>query len=144
MPLYQAVVLAIIQALTEFLPVSSSGHLIVIPKLLGWNDGGLTFDIALHAGTLVAIVIYFFRDWIQIIGQGLGLNIGNDPELKHNRAMLWLLAAASIPAGIVGIVFGKQAESSWRNPYLIGSMLIVIGVLMWIGERAQKGYKRLG
>jgi len=143
MPIYQAVVLAIIQALTEFLPVSSSGHLIVVPKLLGWNDGGLTFDIALHAGTLVAIIIYFFRDWVQIIGQGLGLNIGHNPELKANPRLLWLFVVGSIPAGIVGVVFGKQAESSWRDLYLIGSMLIVIGVFMWIAERASKGDKLL-
>ncbi len=143
MPIYQAVVLAIIQALTEFLPVSSSGHLIVIPKLLGWNDGGLTFDIALHAGTLVAIIIYFFRDWVQIIGQGLGLNIGNNPELKANPRLLWLFVVGSIPAAIVGLAFGKQAESSWRDPYLIGSMLIVIGVFMWVAERASKGNKLL-
>ena len=143
MPIYQAVVLAIIQALTEFLPVSSSGHLIVVPKLLGWNDGGLTFDIALHAGTLVAIIIYFFRDWVQIIGQGLGLNIGNNPELKANPRLLWLFVVGSIPAGIVGVVFGKQAESSWRNLYLIGSMLIVVGIFMWVAERASKGDKLL-
>lgn len=141
MPLSHAIVLAIIQALTEFLPVSSSGHLIVIPKLLGWDDGGLIFDIALHAGTLVAIIIYFFRDWIQIIGQGFGLNVGSDPELKQNRALLWLFVVASIPAAIVGVLFSKQAESSWRNPYLIASMLIVVGVFMWIGERARKGDK---
>jgi undecaprenyl-diphosphatase len=144
MPIYHAILLAIIQALTEFLPVSSSGHLIVIPKLLGWDDGGLIFDIALHAGTLVAIVIYFFRDWIQIIGQGLGLRIGHDPELKQNPRLLWLFVVASVPAGIVGVVFGKQAESTWRNPYLIGSMLIVIGILMWVAERARKGDKLLG
>ena len=144
MPISHAIILAIIQALTEFLPVSSSGHLIVVPKLLGWDDGGLIFDIALHAGTLVAIVIYFFRDWIQIIGQGLGLQIGRDPELKQNPRLLWLFVVASVPAGIVGVVFGKQAESTWRNPYLIGSMLIVIGILMWVAERARKGNKLLG
>lgn len=141
MPISHAIVLAIIQALTEFLPVSSSGHLIVIPKLLGWDDGGLIFDIALHAGTLVAIIIYFFKDWIQIIGQGFGLNIGSDPELRQNPRLLWLLVVASIPAGIVGLLFEKQAETSWRSPYLIGSMLIVVGLVMWMGERARKGDK---
>ena len=143
MPLFHAIVLAIIQALTEFLPVSSSGHLIVIPRLLGWDDGGLTFDIALHAGTLVAILIYFFRDWIQIIGRGFGLNTGSDPQLRENRSLLWLLAVASIPAGIVGLLFSKQAETSWRSLYLIGTMMIVIGVFMWIGDRRDRGDKSL-
>ncbi len=71
MPLYQAIVLAIIQGFTEFLPVSSSAHLIVIPALLGWKDPGLSFDVALHLGTLVAVLVYFFRDWVQVILNGL-------------------------------------------------------------------------
>jgi len=144
MPLYQAVVLALIQALTEFLPISSSAHLALAPWLFGWKDPGLTFDIALHAGTLVAIALYFFKDWVQIIGQGFGLNIGYDPELKRNRSLLWLLAAASVPVGVVGWLFGKQAESTWRNPYVIGGMLIGVGLLMWQAERLPNGKKDLG
>jgi len=144
MPIFHVLVLAFIQALTEFLPISSSGHLVVIPKLLGWDDGGLQFDIALHAGTLVAILIYFFRDWVQIIAHGFGINAGSDAELRQNRMLLWLLAVASIPAGVVGIAFSKQAETTWRNPYLIATMLIVIGILMWVGERSSKGTKLLG
>jgi len=144
MPLLHVLVLAIIQAVTEFLPISSSGHLVVIPRLLGWDDGGLQFDIALHAGTLVAILIYFFRDWVQIIAHGLGLNIGHDPELRQNPKLLWLLAIASIPVGIAGLLFNKQAETTWRNPYLIATMLILVGILMWIAERGNKGTKQMG
>src|SRR5579863_3023750 len=70
MPLYQVIVLALIQAVTEFLPISSTAHLALAPWLFGWKDPGLTFDIALHAGTLLAILIYFLRDWIQIIAEG--------------------------------------------------------------------------
>jgi undecaprenyl-diphosphatase len=143
MPIYQAVVLAIVQALTEFLPISSTAHLVLIPWLFGWKDGGLTFDVALHAGTLVAVLIYFFRDWIQIIGQGLGLNIGSDPDLKQNRNLLWLLAAGSIPIGIVGYLFDKQADTTWRQPYVIGVMLIVVGIVMWIAERGRIGSKSM-
>ncbi len=143
MPIYQAVVLAIVQALTEFLPISSTAHLVLIPWLFGWKDGGLTFDVALHAGTLVAVIIYFFRDWIQIIGQGLGLNIGSDPDLKQNRNLLWLLAAGSIPIGIVGYLFDKQADTTWRQPYVIGVMLIVVGIVMWIAERGRIGSKSM-
>lgn len=141
MPLYQVVVLAVIQALTEFLPISSSAHLTLAPWLFGWKDPGLIFDIALHFGTLASILIYFFRDWVQIIGQGFGLRAGSDPQLKQNRALLWLLAAASIPIGIVGFLFNKQAETTWRNPYLIGAMLIVIGIVMWMAERRGAGNK---
>jgi len=144
MPIYQVIVLAIIQAVTEFLPISSSAHLELAPWLFGWKDPGLTFDVALHVGTLVAILIYFFKDWVQIVGQGVGLNIGNDPELKRNRGLLWLLAAASIPIGVAGYLFNKQAESTWRNPYVIGSMLIVVGIVMWIADRSAAGKKEIG
>jgi undecaprenyl-diphosphatase len=143
MPIYQAVVLAIVQALTEFLPISSTAHLILFPWLFGWKDPGLTFDVALHAGTLVAVIIYFFRDWVQIIGQGLGLNIGRDPDLKQNRNLLWLLAAGSIPIGIVGYLFDKQADTTWRQPYVIGTMLIVVGIVMWLADRGRTGSKSM-
>jgi len=143
MPIYQAVVLAVVQALTEFLPISSTAHLVLIPWLFGWKDGGLTFDVALHAGTLVAVVIYFFRDWVQIIGQAFGLNIGNDRDLKENRHLLWLLAAGSIPIGIVGYLFDKQADTTWRQPYVIGTMLIVVGIVIWIAERRRIGSKSM-
>jgi undecaprenyl-diphosphatase len=141
MPLYQVVVLSIIQALTEFAPVSSSAHLALAPWLFGWKDPGLTFDVALHVGTLAAILIYFLRDWVQIIGQGLGLRAGSDPQLKQNRALLWLLAVASIPIGLIGYFFNKQAETTWRNPYLIGAMLILIALVMWLAERRGAGNK---
>src|SRR5579859_4760071 len=143
MPIYQAIVLAIVQALTEFLPISSTAHLVLVPWLFGWSDPGLTFDVALHAGTLVAILLYFFRDWVQIIGQGLGLNIGGDPQLKQNRNLLWLLAAASVPIGIFGFLFDKRADTTWRTPYVIGTMMIVIGVLIWIAERRRTGDKSM-
>jgi len=144
MPIYQVIVLAIIQALTEFLPISSSAHLELAPWLFGWKDPGLTFDVALHVGTLVAILIYFFKDWVQIVGQGFGLNIGSDPELKKNRGLLWLIAAASIPIGVIGYMFNKQAESTWRNPYVIGTMLILVGMVMWAAEMMGRRQKDLG
>ncbi len=88
MPLYQVLIYAIIQGITEFLPVSSSAHLEILPRVMGWVDPGLEFDIALHVGTLIAVLGYFFKDWVQIIGQGLGLSIGADEELKRNRMLL--------------------------------------------------------
>jgi undecaprenyl-diphosphatase len=143
MPIYQAVVLAIVQALTEFLPISSTAHLVLIPWLFGWKDAGLTFDVALHAGTLVAVIIYFFRDWMQIIGQGFGLNIGVDPDIRQNRNLLWLLAVASIPIGIVGYLFDKQADTTWRQPYVIGIMLILVGIVLWMAEKRRVGSKSM-
>jgi len=143
MPIYQVVVLAIVQALTEFLPISSTAHLVLIPWLFGWKDGGLTFDVALHAGTLVAVIIYFFQDWVQIIAQGFGLHFGRDQDLKQNRNLLWLLAIASIPIGIIGYLFDKQADTTWRQPYVIGTMLIVVGIVMWIAEKRRIGSKSM-
>lgn len=143
MPVFHAVVLGIIQALTEFLPVSSTAHLILIPWFLKWDDGGLTFDVALHAGTLLAVIVYFFRDWVQIICEGFGLNIGGDPDIKQNRKLLWLLAVASIPIGIVGYKYDKLADTVWRQPYVIGTMLIVVGIVMWIAERRRVGGKTM-
>ena len=135
--------MGIIQALTEFLPISSTAHLILVPWFLGWNDGGLTFDVALHAGTLLAVIIYFFRDWVQIIAQGFGLRVGSDRELQETPHMLWLLAAASIPIGIVGYMFDKEADTTWRQPYVIGATLILVGIFMWIAERQLTGGKKM-
>jgi undecaprenyl-diphosphatase len=143
MPIYQVVVLSIVQALTEFLPISSTAHLVLVPWLFGWKDAGLTFDVALHAGTLFAVVIYFFKDWVQIIGQGIGFNWGSDAQLRKSPGMLWLLAVASIPVGIVGYLFEKQADTTWRQPYLIGAMLIIVGVVIWMAERRRIGEKSI-
>ena len=134
MPIYQVIVLACVQGLTEFLPVSSTAHLYLTSWLLGWKTESLTFDIALHLGTLLAVLVYFFRDWVQIIAHGFGLRYGRDEELERNSALLWLLAIGTIPVGVAGLLFNKQAEGAWRNPWVIGSMLVIIGVLMGIAE----------
>ncbi|MGI8741502.1 MAG: undecaprenyl-diphosphatase UppP [Bryobacteraceae bacterium] len=141
MPIYQVIVLALIQGLTEFLPVSSSAHLALAPWLFGWKDPGLVFDIALHAGTLAAVLIYFFRDWVNIIGHAFNFHMGDDRELSRNPNLLWYLIIATIPAGLAGLAFSKQAESTWRNPYLIGAMLIVVGIFMWIAENRASIHK---
>jgi undecaprenyl-diphosphatase len=145
MPLLQAIVLGIIQGLTEFLPISSTAHLIVIPKLLGWPEQGLAFDIALHVGTLAAVILYFFRDWMQIIAQGFGARVGGDSGLQRNRGLLWLLALATIPAGVAGLLFQKKIEGAVRdNLYVIGAMAILIGIVMWMAENAGRKQKDLG
>ena len=77
------------------------------------------------------MLIYFLPDWIQIVGQGLGGNLGNDDELKLNRMLLWLLAIGSIPAGVAGLLLNKYAESTWRNPFVIGAMLVAVSFLYY-------------
>src|SRR5579884_4029764 len=138
MPMVQVVVLAIVQGLTEFLPVSSTAHLYLSSWLLGWRPEALDFDISLHIGTLLAVLIYFLPDWIQLFAQGFGMRVGYDEQLKHNHSLLWLLALGSIPVGIAGLAFNKQAEVPWiaeragRDIRDLGSLnlpdSIVIGV----------------
>jgi len=145
MPLPQIVILAIVQGLTEFLPISSSAHLALAPWLVGWNDQGLTFDIALHFGTLAAVLAYFFRDWVQLTGQAFGRDWGSDAELKKSPGMLWMLAAASLPIGVLGYRFNDLAEQTLRKSHiLIGSMLIGVGILMWVAEKVGRRGKDIG
>ncbi len=136
MPLLQVIVLGIIQGLTEFLPISSTAHLVVIPRLLGWPDQGLAFDIALHVGTLLAVLIYFLRDWLQVIAQGFGFRVvGADPGLDRNRGLLWLLVLGTIPAGVIGLLFQKKAETLWReNLFVIAGTSIGVALVMWLAE----------
>jgi undecaprenyl-diphosphatase len=143
MPIYQVVVLGIVQGLTEFLPVSSTAHLYLTSWILGWQTEGLDFDIMLHIGTLLAVVIYFFRDWVQIAAQGFGMRWGHDEALKQNPMLLWWLAVASIPVGIAGLLFNKQADGPWRNPFVIGGMLIGVGLLMLVAENVGRHVRDL-
>src|SRR6266481_4534921 len=126
MPMLHVIVLAVIQGLTEFLPVSSTAHLFLTSWLLQWPAEALDFDIALHIGTLLAVLIYFFKDWVQIVAQGFGIQYGSDDELKHNAGLLWLLAIGTVPVGVFGFLFNKQAETAWRNPYVMGVVPITI------------------
>ncbi len=144
MTIAQVVVLAIVQGVTEFLPVSSSAHLALAPWLLGWPDQGLTFDIALHLGTLLAVLIYFFKSWVQIIAQGFGFHFGSDGHIRQNRMLLWYLAAASVPVAVFGFLFKEDAETKWRNPLLIGFMLVAVGLLMLYAEKRSLRRKHLG
>jgi undecaprenyl-diphosphatase len=143
-PLYQVVILAIVQGFTEFLPISSTAHLYLTSWLLGWNPQALEFDIGLHIGTLAAVLIYFYRDWVQIIAQGLGFDSGADPQLRRNRGLLWLLALGTVPVGVFGLLFHRYAESTWRNPFVMASMLIAVGVVMWIADRSGRRKRGLG
>ena len=137
MSLFQAIVLAVVQGLTEFLPVSSTAHLVLFPWLAGWPEPGLAFDVALHLGTLVAVVLYFLRDWIELIFLGLGIRKPNGPEDTDSvwkRRLFWLLVVGSIPAGILGLLFEKVIEKKLREPYPIAVALIAVALLMWWAE----------
>ncbi len=143
MSVFEAVILAVIQGLTEFLPISSSAHLALAPWLLGWKDQGLAFDIALHFGTLCAVIVYFFRDWMQLIAQGLGIPYAPDPWIARRPRLIWWLAAATLPVGLVGLVVKPYVETSLRNPWVIGGMLIGVGLLMGWADRAGRKNKQI-
>ncbi len=153
MPIYQAVVLAIVQGLTEFLPVSSTAHLWLVPWILKWQDPGLTFDVALHAGTLVAVLLYFWRYWLEMIKMVLGISGNNSGApakagtmtlLGENRQLFWFLVIATIPGGIAGWLFERAADEKLRSPFIIGPALIIVGLLMWAGERMGSEDHNLG
>ncbi len=135
MPLYQAIILAIVQGLTEFFPVSSSAHLIVIPDFLHWKDGGLVFDVALHVGTLAAIIIYFFKDWVQVIANGLGFSYAGSRPDENSRSLLWYLVIGTIPGAIAGWKLDKYAEEAWRSPFIIGTAAILVAIYMAVSDR---------
>jgi undecaprenyl-diphosphatase len=152
LPIYQAVVLAIIQGLGEFIPISSSGHLILVRRLLGWNELSpaheLTFDVALHFGTLLSVLFYFRRTWFQIVRAAFGGKVvrfseagSNDADLtqeeqKDERMLLWFLAIATIPGAIAGKLLEHSAEDYFReHVVLIAGALIVVALLMWLGEK---------
>jgi undecaprenyl-diphosphatase len=142
MPLFQAVILALVQAATEFLPVSSTAHLILVPWLLGWKDQGLLFDIALHLGTLAAVLLYFAKTWIRLLFLGFGRKVlppePDDPDrdLYANPRLFWYLVAATFPAGIAGVLLKDYVESVFRSPLVIGFMLIAVGLVLAWAERA--------
>ncbi|MBV8833768.1 MAG: undecaprenyl-diphosphatase UppP [Acidobacteriaceae bacterium] len=138
MPLYQAILLAVVQGLTEFLPISSTAHLAVVPRLLGWTDRGLDFDVALHAGTLAAVLIYFFRDWVQVIANGLGFSYRGVHPDENSRSLLWFLVVATIPVGIAGKTLKEYAEGPWRNLFVIGASLILVGLVMGVADRVRQ------
>ena len=144
MPIDQALILAIIQGLTEFLPVSSSAHLAMAPWLLGWKDQGLEFDVALHIGTLLSVLVYFFKDWVQILAQAGGLQWGNDRQLARNPRLLWYLVAGSVPVAVAGLLFKDAVETTLRSPYVIGIMAILMGLVMFGAERRSKQRRDLG
>lgn len=136
MDLFQAFILGMVQGLGEFLPISSSAHLILAPWLFGWHDQGLAFDIALHWGTLVAVVGYFRQD-IWLLAKGFFHTLRRstrDFENNIYQKLSWLIILATIPAAVIGKLFESQVESTFRNPLLIAGTLAVVGVVLWLAD----------
>lgn len=130
MTLFQSILLGIVQGLAEFLPISSSAHLLILPWLLKWPQHSLTFDVALHLGTLAAIGVYFFKDYLVIIRQGI-----TRPKSEEGR-LFWAIILATLPAAVFGLMFESLVETLFRNAILlIALVLIVFGVVIFVVDR---------
>ena len=142
MTVFRAIILGIIQGIAEFLPISSSAHLILLPYLFGWEESSLAFDVALHFGTMMAVLVFFFKDWWNLF-------IGAIKDIKTkkkttNGKMFWYLVVATIPAALVGLLLDDIIENVIRNKiWLIALSLAVMGVLIYVGDKwASKHYKK--
>jgi undecaprenyl-diphosphatase len=131
LPLYQAIVLGVIQGLTEFLPVSSSAHLALAPWAFGWEEPGLAFDVALHIGTLVAVLWYFRREWVELARAAIEVVTTRRLASERTRR-LRLLVIGTVPGAAIGYVLQKQAETVLRAPALTATTLIGMGVILWL------------
>ncbi len=141
----ESIILGIIQGLTEFLPISSTAHLVIIPKLFGWHAqllNSLTFDVALHLGTLLAVLSYFFKDTAELIaGFFRGLSKRSFSADPKSRLSL-LILIGTLPAGVLGVLLEKWVETKFRTPGVLAGALIVLGVVMWYAERTGSRIKK--
>ncbi len=134
----QALVMGIVQGITEFLPISSSGHLILVPYLLGWNGGfinSLAFSVMLHMGTLVALLVYFRHDWLELIPAGLATIRDRSFRGDPNRKLAWLLLVSSIPAVIAGPILNDTLESAVRAAGVVAVTMVLGGAILWLADR---------
>lgn len=125
MSVIEAVILGVVQGLGEFLPISSSAHLVLVPWFFGWHDPGLTFDVALHVGTLAALVVFFWKDWLILIKEGF-----SRPSISQGR-LFWTLVVATVPGALFGYFLEEQAKTVFRTPLLVGIMLIAMGIFLF-------------
>jgi undecaprenyl-diphosphatase len=144
MELVQAFVLALVQGATEFVPVSSSAHLVLLPWLLGWPDLGLVFDTTLHLGTLVAVVAYFWRDFIQLAMawlQSVARRDFSDPKAR----VAWWIIVGTLPAALMGYVGEDSFESLFSAPMRVAGLLLVTGLILalseWLGKRQKEPHQ---
>ncbi|CAN5423836.1 undecaprenyl-diphosphate phosphatase [soil metagenome] len=140
----EAIILGIVQGLTEFLPVSSSGHLRIVPALFGWEDPGTAFTAVIQLGTMAAVVIYFWKDLWRIAGAWLTSLRDRSKRSDPDARMGWYLIVATIPIGILGLAFKDQIESGARDLRLIAGTLIVMGLVLLYAEKVATRRKELG
>jgi undecaprenyl-diphosphatase len=134
-----AIMLGMVQGLGEFLPISSSGHLIVVPWLLGWPEHSLSFDVALHMGTLAAVLYAFYDDWRRLLAAGMrGIQAGR-PFADPDSRLLWLLALGSVPGVVAGLLLEDLADTAFRSPALVGAAMALMGVILFVADRSGKG-----
>jgi undecaprenyl-diphosphatase len=134
----QAVIMGIVQGLTEFLPISSSGHLLVLPFLFGWTDPFITslaFSVMLHIGTLVALLVYFRTDWFRLVPAGFAAVRDRSFRGDPDRRLAWLLVAATIPAAIAGYLLNDLIETAFRDVGLVALTLVGGAVILWLADR---------
>ena len=135
MNLIEAIILGIVQGAGEFLPISSSGHLIAVPWLLGYEEHSLAFDVALHLGTLVAVGGALIGDWVTMIGGAFkGLRTHGNPFASDEGRRLGFLAVASIPGAVFGLLLNDLAESTFRSPILVAATMSVMGMVLWLAD----------
>lgn len=141
----QALILGIVQGLTELLPISSSAHLNLIPWMFNWKELSDSFDVALHFGTLLAIGLYFFKDWVNLIKSGI--DYVTTKENTEEGRMFWYIVIATIPGGIIGFILDKYLEDTLKKPTIIAIALIVMGIVLYIADKKCKSkidYKHMG
>lgn len=141
MSVIQSIILGIVQGIGEFLPISSSAHLILVPFLFGWEEGSLAFDIALHFGTLLAVLVIYFREWLNLF-IGACNKVFKHKDSTDNK-MFWYLIIATIPGALAGLFLDDIVESVFRKQiWLIALFLAIMGVLIYAGDKwASKHYK---
>lgn len=138
MDLIQALVLGIVQGATEFIPVSSSGHLVLVPWLLGWDSPGLLFDTMAHWGTLIAVFAYFWRDVVAIIQNVLRDLFRGKPLASPESKLGWMIVLATIPAVLLGFFFKDTFEALFNKPVWVAGFLLVTGLILWVSEALGK------
>lgn len=144
MSLFEAIILGIVQGLTEFLPISSTAHLRIVPALAGWQDPGAAFSAIVQIGTLAAVLVYFFRDIIDISGAFIyGIRKGKPFETQNSR-MAWMIAAGTIPIVVFGLFFKTEIETSLRSLYWISTALIVLALMLTLAEWLMKQRSKRG
>lgn len=140
----QALIIGIVQGLTEFLPVSSTAHVRIVPSLLGWEDPGAAVTAVTQLGTLAAVFIYFWNDWTGLLKAGVISVTGFSgrhswtPDFTHQVRLAWFIVLGTVPIGVCGLLFKDYIENEWRSLYIIGGALIALAVLLAVAETAAR------